>query len=159
MRRRRRGQKPLSFSMTPMVDVVMLLIIFFMLASKFKGEEAELLSLPFAQRAETAYVQGGPPQFVVNILPAVENGGKAAVYIYRGMRFNPGMPGDMDELRDRLQEFKLLFSNGRVVIRGDRRVYSRYVQRIQAMCLEPGINISKVQYATSAAKAKEGDTR
>ncbi len=153
-----------------MVDVVLLLIIFFLLASKFKGEEAELLSLPFARQALPAFRQSPAPQFIVNIAPALLNGRKAAVYVYQGMPFGPEemakLPREMrilttpagvhienvkemGELAGEMLEFRDIFNeDGRVVIRADKRVYARYVLRFQEKCA----GIKNVQYATAAAR-------
>ena len=150
-----------------MVDVVLLLIIFFLLASKFKGEEAELLSLPFAREAIPAFRQGPAPQFIVNIAPALLNGQEAAVYIYQGMPFGPEemerLPREMrtlttpvgveiknvrgmGDLIDEMLKFKDIFNeDGRLVIRADRHVIALYVLRFQDKCA----GIKNVQYATS----------
>lgn len=52
---RRRSREYLSFEMTPLIDVVFLLIIFFMVSSVFRRDElALLLALPKASSGESA---------------------------------------------------------------------------------------------------------
>ncbi|WP_243612761.1 ExbD/TolR family protein [Shimia aestuarii] len=57
----RRRRKP---SLTPMIDVVFLLLVFFMLASRF-GHDVEI-NLPLSASSETPYE--GPPR-LIDILP------------------------------------------------------------------------------------------
>ncbi|MBV7407696.1 biopolymer transporter ExbD [Maritimibacter sp. DP1N21-5] len=59
--RTRRSRKP---SLTPMIDVVFLLLVFFMLASRFGGENA--IQLAGGTAGETTYA--GPPR-LVDVLP------------------------------------------------------------------------------------------
>ncbi len=51
---KRRSREPLNFEMTPLIDVVFLLIIFFMVTSVFKKDELSLLlALPKADSGES----------------------------------------------------------------------------------------------------------
>lgn len=51
---KRRSREPLHFEMTPLIDVVFLLIIFFMVTSVFKKDELSLLlALPKAASGES----------------------------------------------------------------------------------------------------------
>ncbi len=51
---KRRSREPLNFEMTPLIDVVFLLIIFFMVTSVFKKDELSLLlALPKAASGES----------------------------------------------------------------------------------------------------------
>lgn len=67
----RHGSWPVGFNMTPMVDVVFLLIIFFLAVNQFqKSESEERIDLPSAARANTEQPQ--PPtmkRIVINIRP------------------------------------------------------------------------------------------
>lgn len=52
---KRRSREPLSFEMTPLIDVVFLLIIFFMVTSVFRRDELSLLlALPKASSGEAS---------------------------------------------------------------------------------------------------------
>lgn len=51
-RRNRKPPKGVSMNMTPMIDVVFQLIIFFMLVSEFQNMEMEQITLPFALEAK-----------------------------------------------------------------------------------------------------------
>ena len=55
---KRRSREPLHFEMTPLIDVVFLLIIFFMVTSVFKKDElALLLALPKASSGESTQAE------------------------------------------------------------------------------------------------------
>ena len=141
-----------------MIDVVMLLIIFFLLTSKLQGEETELLSLPFAKQTELAREQEKAPQFVINVKP-VFNGPDGitgrAVYVYQGMLIDPDNAVEMKELLSKkLRQFRSEYQDaGRVIIRADKRIHTKYVQRILAECGRR--NITNVQYGSSAQQYGE----
>ncbi len=62
-------RKPLAFNMTPMIDVVFLLIIFFLVSSHLVKQEAQMpLSLPFAESGPTAQDDEGQ-RVIINVLP------------------------------------------------------------------------------------------
>ncbi|MEM9765684.1 MAG: biopolymer transporter ExbD [Pseudomonadota bacterium] len=54
------GRAPKRLSLTPMIDVVFLLLIFFMLAARFGSE----VVLPFGVGASSGAVWEGPPRLV-----------------------------------------------------------------------------------------------
>ncbi|NLE37816.1 MAG: biopolymer transporter ExbD, partial [Pirellulaceae bacterium] len=60
----------LGFNMTPMIDVVFLLIIFFLVSSHLARQEVQLeLDLPAAVSGRQADEKEGVRRVVVNILP------------------------------------------------------------------------------------------
>ncbi len=158
MRKRRTSGGQISFNMTPMIDVVLLLIIFFLLTSKLQGEETELLSLPFATQAEPAHQQEKAPQFVINIKPEFNGPNDdptgRAFYVYQGMLIDPENAVEMNELSGKLRQFRVEYEDaGRVIIRADRRIHTKYVSRILAECASR--NITNVQYGSSAQQYRE----
>lgn len=55
---KKRSREPLNFEMTPLIDVVFLLMIFFMVSTVFKKDELSLLlALPKASSGESAQAQ------------------------------------------------------------------------------------------------------
>ncbi len=52
-----RARSPVSFNMTPMIDVVFMLIIFFMLVSNFASVENLELDLPDPDHSQAAKVK------------------------------------------------------------------------------------------------------
>jgi biopolymer transport protein ExbD len=115
-----------SLSLTPLIDVVFLLLIFFLVATKFAEEERELdIPLPEASEARPLITQ--PPELFVNINAAGE-------FIISGEKLN----------LKQLQEVLVRASNanpGRVsvIIRADRRcAWEAVVAAINA-CLRANI--------------------
>ncbi|MEM8553252.1 MAG: biopolymer transporter ExbD [Pseudomonadota bacterium] len=62
-------RKPRKPSLTPMIDVVFLLLVFFMLASRFGSDYAVPMKLAGGSAASTGY--SGPPR-VIDVLPEGE---------------------------------------------------------------------------------------
>ena len=91
----RRARKP---SLTPMIDVVFLLLVFFMLAARFGGD----MALPLAASGGGAAGYEGPPRLVtVQAGGALTLNGRAVALDDLAARLAPLMdaPGDMVVLR------------------------------------------------------------
>jgi biopolymer transport protein ExbD len=107
----------ISFNMTPMIDVVFLLIIFFLVSSHLAKQESQLeLPLPVADSGTDA-VEEGLPRVVVNIRST-------------GEILLAGTPVTPDELRRRLGFERERSGQLELRIRGDRRVPYRFVEPI-----------------------------
>ncbi len=144
--------------MTPMIDCVFLLLIFFMLISEITQADLEQMKLPEAQMAQA---DEKPPKdrLVVNIVkqepndPNVRDG----LVKIKGRSYGLGskelidrltMEGDLDRGENGISKRPLL-------IRCDRRVQFLYFQQILMLCANPGLKIkmSKIQIAI----AKDND--
>ena len=123
----------LGFNMTPMIDVVFLLIIFFLVSSHLVRQETQLeleeLDLPEAgsgQRADESKIR----RVVVNVLPDQQSGGRIMV-------------GGRQIRRRELAE--LIGYGGRagrhleVRIRADRKVPYRVVEPVMIACARAGV--------------------
>lgn len=126
----------LQFNITPLIDVVFLLIIFFLVASHFvRNEAAEHVELPVAGRAspDTTVASG---RLTVTIL---QNGDLSVA----------GQPVDDQFIRDRIIELAASSdthaSPVEVRIRADRAVRFAAVRRILGQCAAQGI--SNIQFA------------
>ena len=121
----RRGQG--TFNMTPMIDVVFLLIIFFLVSSHLAKREAQMdLPLPDAASGQERTEDGGP-RLTVNVMQDGQ------------LMLAGRVVGQMD-LKRRFEE--KLQEAGRdleVVIRGHRDVPYRYVEPIMLSCVRAGI--------------------
>lgn len=135
---------------TPMIDIVFNLIIFFMIVSELSNLTVEQLELPFADRAEKAKPGGGEKDKIlqVNVMP---NG----IAKIRGQAFtgDPKLKGKYPWL----QEFLEIEAAGydreppepgqpgtppsalRVNIRADKEVRFQYVQNVFDACVRNGI--------------------
>lgn len=124
----RRPQARFGFNMTPLVDIVFQLVVFFLVASHLAQQETVLeLDLP-AARSGQADLPGATPRVVVNV-PA--EGEKVWV---------AGQEMDINTLKQLLQA-EMLRRGGRfqVRIRCDRRVPYERLEPILAICAQVGL--------------------
>jgi biopolymer transport protein ExbD len=124
-----RQPEPASMQLAPMIDIVFLLLIFFIVTWQFTRSETELsVSVPTAQEGAEPERQGG--EIVINIL------GDGVIRV-------EGTTVDLEQLLDKLSQIAAQFENQPVRIRGDGEVaYQRIVEVIDT-CQKAGIwNIS-----------------
>ena len=117
----------LTFNMTPMIDVVFLLIIFFLVSSHLAKQEAQMeLPLPVAD-SSVEPTTSQTPRITVNVLREGE-------LLLAGRRVLP------QELTSRLRE-RVTGVDGalEVRIRGDRRVVYGDVEPVMLACAEAGV--------------------
>ena len=125
-----------NFNMTPMIDVVFQLIIFFLLSSHLSQRENHLeLPLPVATSSQEENPNDDVPRITINVLAD-------------GTLLLGGSPVLPSDLAIRLQErLKQLGSGVEVRIRADRNVPSKHVDPILLACTQVGIwNISYAVY-------------
>ncbi len=145
------ADKP-EMNMTPMIDVVFLLIIFFMVAYQLSESQASgRVDLPVASHAYPK-ARRSPNTIVIEIL----NGGgiMQPLYVVGGRTFvsadwsDPTRPdpdtGSWKDLRTLLTRTVELAEAQMdpvppVMLHADRRVKYKYVQRLMALCAELGI--------------------
>lgn len=122
-------------NMTPMIDCTMLLLVFFMVTSKFKSAEADILSLAYARNADRieSVEKSGEiiGRFVINVRH--ENPGKKGpvVYTVRGVVFRHDSEEGMKRLGNSLKAFKRDNPKGEVMVRVDKDIEYVYVKRLQ----------------------------
>jgi len=125
------GRGSLGLNMTPMIDVVFLLIIFFLVSSHLARQEVQMeLDLPEAGTGERPE-EDDTRRVIVNVLPRAEPGGQLLV----GGRTMPP-----DELAS-LIGFEAEQTEGplEVRIRTDRRAPYRLVEPIMLACADAGV--------------------
>lgn len=123
----------LGFNMTPMIDVVFLLIIFFLVSSHLVRQETQLaleeLDLPEAasgQRIEEDQIR----RVVVNVLPDGESGGRIMVGGRRIQSWElDGLIGYGSKAGRQME----------VRIRADRTVPYRVVEPLMIACARAGV--------------------
>ena len=121
----------LGLNMTPMIDVVFLLIIFFLVSSHLAKQEVQMpLPLPVAQSGNKS-IEENVPRLTINVL---EDG----TVMLSGRRI---LHTDLiDRLTDRLLEEG---SGLQVRIRGDRNVPYKFIEPILLACFRARIwNVS-----------------
>lgn len=115
-----------SLSLTPLIDVVFLLLIFFLVATRFAQEDRELnVVLPSASEAQPLTVQ--PRELFVN----VDRDGR---YFVDGRLVTAG---EVEDILNRAVVNNP--SSQSVVIRADRRVAFDYVVTVMNLCNRAGI--------------------
>ena len=157
----------MAMDMTPMIDVVFLLIIFFMLITDMTQQDLEVLTLPKAKTAVPD--EPDPSEFrpVVNIRQSGEMIAK------RETIFAPSTDGTKDDEQDLMgylvntaklmkkDHFNKDAGTGPMIpddfllIRADRFTPFHYVQRIMTDCGNKDVQIWKVQLA-AGTEVEEG---
>lgn len=125
-----------GFNMTPMIDVVFQLIIFFLVSSHIAKQEVQMkLPLPLASSAQKEEVREEVPKLTIHV-------------DLEGQIFLAARPMDPQELSKRLRERKAKLGENQpleVRIRGDRRAPYRAIEPVMVACAEAGI--WNVQYS------------
>ncbi len=115
-----------SLDLTPMIDVVFLLIIFFMVATKFSERERDIeLELP--EVASASALTSAPKQRVVTITQT----GQVAL---------DGVEVSLAGLTQRLAAARSEYPNMSVVIRGDAACAFQHVAATLAACKDANIS-------------------
>jgi biopolymer transport protein ExbD len=147
--------EPLEINMTPMIDVVFLLIVFFMIVVDLTQQEIVLLQLPPAEFAEPDK-KPEKNRLTVNICydPADE---RCWIQVKRAEM-------NLDELKAWMYPYarlkidpKTKFSEIPIIIRCDRDAPFRMVQQVMQVCADKDIQIYKVMLA--AAENKPDDKK
>jgi biopolymer transport protein ExbD len=114
-----------SINLTSMLDVVMLLIIFFMLSTQFREEEKQYdIRLPTVSDATA--LTGQPDEIVVNVAAD-------------GVITVRTKPIDLAELEAVMSEAHEKFAGQAVIIRGDGAGAYQNVMDVMAACRRAGI--------------------
>jgi biopolymer transport protein ExbD len=106
IRNRWRRREGVSINMTPMIDVVFLLIIFFMLVSNFATAESVLLELPKPYKSQAKKVKL-TDRVILNCQIAADG----ASY-----RIGPNPSESLDRVAARLADRRLAFADVRAAI-------------------------------------------
>lgn len=113
-----------EFELTPMIDVVFLLIAFFMTLISFISVELVELELPEAEQA-TVPEEPGERQYI-----SIDREGQ----IYLG-----AVPASADELTNRLRSLRQDLPSLKVFLRADAQTPHRYVNRVMDATARAGI--------------------
>jgi len=131
----RANMKPenLGIAIAPMVDVVFLLLIFFLLTWNFARYETELeVTVPEASEGKEVRRAAG------DVILNVKSDG-TVVMNRRTM--------DMDELKNTLTEIAKLYPDQAIVLRGDQSVDFKHIVQVLDICT--AANITNVAFAVA----------
>jgi biopolymer transport protein ExbD len=146
-----RDRVDLELNMTPMIDVVFNLLVFFMIALDLSQKDLEELALPTAL---CSVEDRGEERVTVNVVKAEDHADTGAVRIVvRGRDYDLEGLGDLlFAMAERHREDAPgpnPPSDIPVLVRCDREVRWRAVQRVLQVCAKPPVRIWKVEFATA----------
>lgn len=131
----------IGFQLAPMIDVVFLLLCFFVTAQIFSQWETEIdITLPTAQTGELP--QRLPGEIIVNIL-------QDGAIVVHGRTLGEAALGS---LLGRLVEH---FPGQPILIRADKRTDYEHVIRVLDLCRQS--DVFNISFATAMADGKAGD--
>jgi biopolymer transport protein ExbD len=143
----------MEMDMTPMIDVVFLLIIFFMIITDLTQQDLEDLELPVAISATEDKPDPDEKRPIFNIKHT------GSIIVRKEPLYSPEThDGLKDPMGDVKKKLAIIAKNmprkddlpdGHLMIRGDRSVPFKYVQQVMQECAQKGIQIWKVQLAAS----------
>lgn len=119
-----------EINMAPMIDMVFLLLIFFMVASHMTSIERVQLELPVAECAKVQ--ENTPSRQLISIRALNPEGTEVEIFMNLGV-VSPEEVGPM--LKRQLEDDAEL----EVSVRADRRVRHRHVREVMAACAEAGV--------------------
>ena len=118
-----------EFDMSPMIDMVFLLLIFFMIASRFSVAQNIELDIPTADKAVVPKERH--ERFTVNVLP------KGEICIYGSPE-----PVTLDQLREAFRREKERDPTTKVYIRADQTTDFVHVRKVMTIMAEEGLDDS-----------------
>jgi len=117
-------------NLTPMIDVVFLLIIFFMVVTKFHELEREIdVKLPKTSDAQP--LTEPPREIIVNVK-------RDGTFTIRGKAKS------LDDIREILRRAKESYPGQTVLVRGDAKTYYGHVAKVLGVCKGVGIDNSNL---------------
>lgn len=155
------AETEMEMNMTPMIDVVFLLIIFFMIITDLTQQELEQLVLPVADEAVEDKPNPDEKRPILNILQ------DGTIIVKRVTIYDPEVD-DYTELKAYLSDMSRqmkqeplegtsrLVPDEPVLIRADEATPFKMVQKIMELCGEKGIQIWKVELAAKQPPESEG---
>ena len=129
-----KGTALAGLSLTPLIDIVFLLLIFFLVATKFSEEEYEMNALlPDASEAQPLTKE--PEGIIINVLYLAENKTSASVPDRRQLRyFVTGKELTIGQLEQVLRRLYVDNPGRSAVIRADKRCRWQFVVAAMDAC-------------------------
>jgi len=145
----------MEMNMTPMIDVVFLLIIFFMIITDLTQQDLEELKMPAARSAQ----EDVPDPKIVRPIINIPQSGK--MIHKRNSLYDPEVDGDsmiglerfLADQANRMKAGEDGLPDNPLMIRADRGTEFKYIQRVMEICGKEGIRIWKLELG--AAQVEE----
>lgn len=119
-----------EINMAPMIDMVFLLLIFFMVASHLTDMERVPVLLPVADKATVP--KEALSRQMVSIRSEDDSGETARIFINM-------QEMDLAQFEETLQQLVAQDENLRIYLRADRRVLHKHIQSVMKACAQAGI--------------------
>jgi len=153
-----------ELDMTPMIDIVFQLIIFFMLITDMTQKDLELLYLPPAKSASPDEPDPTKVRPVINILST----GK--ILVKRDVIYDPDNDDGYAQLKQFLADMakrmekaplaagsKVMIPDNAVLIRADQSTPFKHIQKVMEICGLQDIQIWKIQLAAAEKGKKDAE--
>ena len=144
----------LELNMTPMIDVVFNLLVFFMIVIDMTQKELEMLKLPWSDAADEDEGNEDERRVIINIAKKFPNEWPRNADVQMMVK---GEEYDLSTLTDlmfkhaetkRDLDHPMKPSEIFVLIRCDKEIRWRQVQWVMQACADPEVRIYKLQFAT-----------
>lgn len=135
--RHRRQRSPIGFIILPMIDVIFLLLLFFVIMTSFEASAKIRVDVPRPDQSQ-ARREASPKQVVINCEPSRDAPGGVN---YR-VAANP--PESLEAIVTRLIAARQANPQIDVVIRGDRRLPYSDIKAVMQVVADAGIASMKV---------------
>lgn len=140
--RRPPGTTSMELNLAPMVDVMMCLLIFFMVATKMVQQETSKIDLPTARAARELDASLLADRLVINIR-AADDPAAPPTYLIREHAL------DGAQVIEQIRRESTLNPRLNCVLRADKSVAYRFVENVLAGCLASGVQNIAFSAATS----------
>ena len=132
-----------AFQMAPMIDMVFLLLVFFMCASHISQQQNIPLQIPTADHAVVP--EERPDRWIVNVTA-------------KGDVFSGDTPVTLDELANLVKARRAVNPNLKIYLRGDAECPHKEIKKVMNRLAEVGIDefIFGVFIPSASAKSAEG---
>ncbi len=149
MAKERKQLEEAKVDMTPMIDIVFNLVIFFLIVTDLSKKDIEQLTLPDSEVAKEDTADEESTRLILNIVREKADGKTEYVVKFKGQKYTHkelrvklrAMADNYDRDKDDLSEYYVL-------IRADRDTPWKQVQLIMQDCAQPDTRIWKLQFAT-----------
>lgn len=146
--RRKQHHPPIGFIILPMIDIIFLLLLFFVLVTSFEDSAKIRVEVPKPDQSQ-AKPDTSSQQVVINCEVANADAPESGPPIYR---IAAGLPQPLSVIGERLAAAKQSNPQITVVIRADKRLSFGQVKAVMQMVAEAGVTIMNV----SALREVEG---
>ncbi len=159
------AETDMEMDMTPMIDVVFLLIIFFMIITDMTQQDLEDVDLPVAEHAQPDKPDPKEWRPIINVPHDGDMIIKKKTYFDPDVNTGPDKWNDLDvwlkSAANRMKKEPIAPGSSKmipdepVLIRADQSTPFKYVQYIMERCGQEGTQIWKLQLAVSTPDTNE----